>query len=318
MRWILIVILFVSAAQADVTRKHHSTSQFMGSNEATSTEYYTSDKQASEAATKWTSGMMKTMTGGKEALSTSIIRLDKELVWNVDPKDKSYTEMTFAEFREMMKKGLAQMDEAKEKEKEAGVADSVAEDMYEWKVVDKSAAEPKTIRGWNCRNVHVEATGTNKKDANDFVILELDAWNSPDIPGAAEIVQFHERYLKALGMDFKALTPGLTQAGLLYQKQLNALVESAKNAPGEPVQSLLEIKRNQLKTPNLGKAIGEGAANELMGKLPFGKKKPPKEEKPEYELKVKFHSSTELLEAAATTVDVSKFEVPAGFKLKKK
>jgi len=53
--------------------------------------------------------------------------------------------------------------------------------------------------------------------------------------------------------------------------------------------------------------------------LPFGKKKaPPKEEPVQYELKVKFSVQSELTEASVAAVDAGKFEVPAGYKLKKK
>jgi hypothetical protein len=98
------------------------------------------------------------------------------------------------------------------------------------------------------------------------------------------------------------------------------LIEAGKKAPGDAVQSLIEIKRNSLKTKPLGKAIAESAQNEMLSKLPFGggKKKEPKEEKPTWELKTKFSASSELTEATVAAVDAAKFEIPAGFKLKKK
>ena len=33
-------------------------------------------------------------------------------------------------------------------------------------------------------------------------------------------------------------------AAMLYQKQMQAAIEAAKKAPGEPVKSLIEIKRH--------------------------------------------------------------------------
>jgi len=311
-RWLLLLLVFATASYADVTRKQTVSSQFMGASDGTTIEYYSGDLHATESTMRWTGGLMKTATGGKPVDSRSIVRLDKQLVWTLNPKDKTYTEMTFAQFRDMMKKGMA---EAKTSGDER--PDTVREDMYTWKVEDKSEAAPKLIHGWNCRNVHVEATGVNKADSLDKVIITLDTWNSPDVPGAKEIADFGLRYFKALDLDQEALTPGLQQTSALYQKQLKELMEAAKKAPGEAVQSLMEVKHNQLKGPNIGKEIAAGAANELMGKLPFGKKKAPKEEKPEYELKVKFSTTTELTEASTSAADASKFEIPAGYKLKK-
>jgi hypothetical protein len=234
-------------------------------------------------------------------------------VWTLDPGKKTYTEMTFAEFREMMKTGMAEVEKAEEEE-----PDTAAEEMYTWTVEDKSDPQPKTIGGWECRNARIEATGVNKTDSLDKVIITFDLWNSTGVPGAEEIRDFQARYLKALGLDETALTPGLTQAALLYQKQFESLMEAAKKAPGEPVQSVIEIKRNQLKGQSLGKAVAEGARQEVLGRLPFGKKKSePKPEKPEYILKTKFRVATELTEAETTSVDAAKFEIPTGYKLKK-
>ena len=313
MVWILAVLLLVSSAQADVIRKHRTASQFMGSSEGTSTDYYSSDRHSSESTLRWTAGMMKTLSRGKETLSTQITRLDRELVWTLDPGKKTYTEMTFAEFREMMKKSMTEMEKSEEEQ-----PDTVAEDMYTWTVQDLSDPQPKTISGWVCRNAHIEATGVNKADSLDKVIIGMDLWNSTEVPGADEIRGFQTRYLQALGLDELGLTPGLAQAAFLYQKQFEALTEAARKAPGEPVQNVIEIKRHQLKGPSVGKAVAEGARQEVLGRLPFGKKKSePKPEKPEYVLKTKFRVSTELTEATATPVDAAKFEIPAGYKLKK-
>jgi hypothetical protein len=317
MRWLLIVLLLASAAQADVTRKHKISSVILGSSEGTTADYYTTDRHAEESSTKYTSGLMKTATGGKEMQSMNITRVDKELVWQLDPKKKTYTEQTFAEFREQMKKGMAQLDSAKKDEPK----DTVSEDMYTWTVVDKSDPAAKTINGWNCKNVQIEAKGINKHDSLDIVFITINSWNSEDVPGTKEIADFNVNYLKKLGLSELALTPGLMSSAMLYQKQFDALIEAAKKAPGEPVTSLMEIKRNQLKGPNIGKAIAEGAKSEIMGKLPFGglkKKEPPKEEKPTYELKTKFSVNSELTEATITGVDAGKFEIPAGYEKKNK
>jgi len=310
---LLAILLVSSPAQADVTRKHHTSSLFMGASEGTSAEYYAADRSATESTIKWTKGMMKTMAGGKPVESVDIVRLDKELVWSVDPKKKTYQEMTFAEFRKKIEESQKAMQDTEEEE----LPDTTAEDMYEWTTEDKSDPNPKTINGWTCRNVHIIATGVNKQNAEDKVWLTLDAWNSPDVPGAEEIRAFHERYLKALGIDVKALASGLSQAALLYQKQMETLIEAGKKAPGEPVTSLLEIKRRQVKGPNIGKAIGEGAMESMAGKLPFGmKKKKTEPEGPEFVEKVKFSVQTELTEASMGAIDAAKFDVPTGYKKK--
>ena len=311
---LLILLLIAVSAQADVTYKRRTTTLGFGASEGTSTEYFTADRSASESTMRWTRGLMKTMTGGKEVASTSIVRLDKELIWEIDPKQKEYKEMSFAEFRELIGKLSTETGEAADGEP----VDTTAEEMYEWKVETLSDPDPKNINGFSCRNLKIVATGTNKQDANDRVMITVDFWNSPDVPGQQDAAAFATAYAKALGFDIEATRPGFQQAIMLYQKQFNELAEAAKQAPGVAVRSLVEIKRNQLVGPNVGQAMKEGMKNEVLGKLPFGKKKEPKQEPPKYEERIKFSVESELLEANSTAVEAAKFEAPTGYKLKKK
>ena len=315
---IVLALMFINTnAQADVTRKVKTTSQFMGVSESTAISWYSADWMANDATVRWTAGLMKTVSGGKDVVSTTITRLDKELVWTLNPDKKSYTEMTFAEFREQLKKGMTEAEESGAKDEEAGQGEEAKEEMYEWKTEVKSDPNPQVINGWNCRNVKLIATGINKQEPNDKVWITIDSWNSADVPGSQEILSFQERYLKALGLDVKALTPGLMQAAIMFQKQFDAVTAEAQKAPGEPVRSLTEIKRNQLAGPSVKEGVKD-AAGQLTGKLPFGMKKQSEPQAPQWQEKIKFRSASELMEAATGAVDAAKFEIPAGYKLKKK
>ncbi len=254
---------------------------------------------------------MKTMTRGKKVKSTTIIRLDKKLVWTLDPKKETYQEMTFAEFKAQLEQGAAEMKQATEEEEEQAEPDG--EDNYEWTVEDVSKDKPKKINGWSCRNAHVIATGINKEDPKDKVVISIDTWNSEEVPGANEIADFNMRYMKAIGLDEAVLTPGLVQAALLYKDKLSTLIEAAKKAPGEPVDSMIEIKHNRKKGKSVGEAIGEGAADELMKKVPFGLGKKKSSKGPVYEMKTVFKIEDELTEAAQGNVEGLQFEIPEGF-----
>jgi hypothetical protein len=315
----MVIYLFallsaVMIAQADVVRETTSSSTIasLGSNEGTTTNYFAGDRNTAESAVKWSAGFMKTITRGKPAESSTITRIDKEVVWTLDLKKKTYTEMTFAEFREMLKKGMAE-----EAPPEEDTEEPAREDAYEWTVSDSSNTEPKTIR-WVCRNAHVIATGVNKGDPNDMVIIRVNTWNSEEVPGSQEIAEYYARYLKALGLNDLALTPGLLAAAQTYAKKMEEVLDKAKLAKGEAVQSLVEIKHHQLKGKKISEALGEGAASEIAGKMPFGLgSKPKQEQKPEYVWKTVFQSETEITRASTDTVEPVKFEIPDGFKLKK-
>jgi hypothetical protein len=313
MYWLIVLLLVASVAQADVTRKVKTTMHFMGESEGTSVEYYAPDRSADESDLHWTSGIMKTMSGGKETKSVTITRLDKGLIWTLQPKDQTYSEMTFAEFRDKMQKGMTQMQEV-EAEKDTTAS---SEDMYDWKVEVQSDSLPKTINGWSCRNVKLVAVGTNKQDPEDKIWITVDNWNSPDVPGGQEIRDFQMKYAKEIGLDEHLLTPGLMQATGPYEKEFASLVEESKKAPGEAVMGSIEIKRNELVGPSTASLAREAAAAEIKSKLPFGAKKETKSEAPHREERVKFRTTTELLEVTTGPIDAAKFEIPSGYKLKK-
>ena len=56
-------------------------------------------------------GMIKVIDLGEDGVT--IIRMDKELVWDIDMEDSMYTEMTFAEMEKMSEEGKQQMARAR-------------------------------------------------------------------------------------------------------------------------------------------------------------------------------------------------------------
>jgi len=287
----------------------------MGDAEITSVSYIAGDRAADGSTTIWLSGMMKTMMGKKPIESTTIVRLDKEVIWNLDPKKKTYTEMTFAELREQMQKAAVEMEEAEAEQPPEAETEEPEEELYTWTVEARSEPDPRVINGWNCRNVKVIATGVNKQEPRDKVWITMDFWKSTEIPGQQEAYDYTTRYLKALGMNEQALYQGLTASAAMYMEQMNLLFTENSKVPGEAVKSLIEIKVNKLTGPSVKDAMADAAADELMGKLPFGKKKSePKE--PTWEEKIKFRSENELIEVSLDPVAPSTFEIPAGYKKK--
>ena len=315
MRWLLVILFCVGSVYADVTRTTKTTMYMMGDAEVTSVSYIAADRAADMTTTTWTSGLMKTLKGKKPIDATNIVRLDKEVIWNLDHKKKSYTEMTFAEFREQMQKAEAEMEEVEVEEvEEEEEAEEPEEDLYTWTVETLSEPEPKVINGWNCRNVKIVATGVNKEEPRDKTWITMDFWKSTEIPGQQEVIDYNMRYMKALGMNQEALYQGLAASAAAYMEQMNQLFTENAEVPGEPVRSMIEIKVNQQVGPSVKEAAADAAKDQVLGKLPFGKKKKPKE--PTWEEKVKFRSENELTEVSLDPIPASTFEIPEGYEKK--
>jgi hypothetical protein len=107
-------------------------------------------------------GKFKTinLTTGKDV----ILRFDKELMWTVDNKNKSYTEMTFAQMQESMDKMKSVMKDqmkdmspeqrqAMEKMMGKNLGKMFGGDESSFDITVKRTGKNKTILGYNCEQI---------------------------------------------------------------------------------------------------------------------------------------------------------------------
>jgi hypothetical protein len=135
---------------------------------------------------------------------TFIVRLDKELFITIDPREKTYTEMTFAEMEAMMKKASGKMDakmaemqkqlagmpEEQRKMVEKMMGDKmkgmgVAKDA---KINVKNTGDKKTISGFSCTKVVVT------QDDKDVMTM----WVTKDVSGFDAMRKDWEEFSKRM------------------------------------------------------------------------------------------------------------------------
>ena len=146
--------------------------------------------------------MMKGVT--KETGETFIVRLDKELFITVNPDDKTYSEMTFAEMEGATKKAggkmdskmaemqkqLAGMPEEQRKMVEKMMADKMpgAEAAKDAKVEVNKTGDTKTISGFSCRKFVITQ---DDKDA-------MTVWATKDVSGFDGMRKDWEEFTKRM------------------------------------------------------------------------------------------------------------------------
>ena len=79
--------------------------------QGTTTRSLSADKSRTDSNLQFKSKLLNTFAG-KSGPTSQIVRLDKGLMWEVQPKDKTYTERTFADARAAMEKAMQQMEAA--------------------------------------------------------------------------------------------------------------------------------------------------------------------------------------------------------------
>lgn len=247
---VAVSLALAAPVLADVTLKEKTVSTGLagfGNGTSERTFVIAGDKSRSDDQFTYT-GRFKTLAGGgKPRSSTEIVRLDRELVWSLDPQKKQYTEMTFAEMRALIAAGAAEaraeMDEpGKERAKDVEMT---------YKVDVQRTGKKDKINGFDAENVIVTITATakDKKDGGEGgYTMKLDQWLSTQVPGQAELAAFYRRYAEKMGFDPQTRNQF---AGLMaqYGDAVKQAADKLKDLKGYPVRSTVTLTLGAELTP---------------------------------------------------------------------
>jgi len=238
---LILALLLSSSASADVVIKEKSVSEGLGGfgNGTTGrTLIVAGDKSRSEDETTYT-GRFKTLAGGgKPRTTVSITRIDKQVIWSLEPEKKQYTELSFAQMQEMMQKGAAATDQA--------APDATAKDAGMTFTVDvKRTGAKETVNGFPAEQVIITCVGKPKNPEKGSesaeVRMVMDEWLTKSAPGAEERTEFYQRFAEKLGLD-PELSGVNAAAQQMYGSGMKELAAKMKNLGGVAVRSTFTIE----------------------------------------------------------------------------
>ena len=194
---IAVALALPCLAGADVLVKQKTVSEGLGGFGNATVEgslVVSGDESRSEDRVTYT-GRFKTLAGSKPAETVSITRLDKDVVWSLDPAKKEYSELTFAEMKAMMEKGSEEMQKATRTQ----------DDGMTFTVDVKKTGAKKDVNGFACEQVVITCSGkpTDPKQAAEIqqVRMTMDQWLMPKAPGGAEMAAYHKMFAEKLGRE---------------------------------------------------------------------------------------------------------------------
>jgi hypothetical protein len=197
---VCLFVLFTGPAWADTVIERYSRSggfAGMGAFESTSVQTTSTTAQREESRMKFTGGFLSAiqkMAGFGDSIR--ITRLDRDLVWTLDPEKKTYTEAPLTVKGERERPGS--VPPRKDREKEKGEPSDVVITKNEFKV-EKTGAS-KVISGFPCEDTcDLARGGGNTKTGETGKAMTDRLWTTPQ---TAEI-----RAAQAEG----GLCPGLPQ-----------------------------------------------------------------------------------------------------------
>lgn len=187
-RWALAVGIVagavpLGAAVADVTIER--VTKFggfmgMGAFESAETQYVSGDKSRTDATRKFTGALLGSLMS--DSRTVTITRLDKDLVWEIDEKKKSYTEQSLTAAAEQMKQ--AQEEQGQQRGGAPETQDKQKQDEPQYKIIKNDILltktdEMKSVAGFQARKYvlrwDVEAEDVKTKDRITYLMLS-DQW----------------------------------------------------------------------------------------------------------------------------------------------
>jgi hypothetical protein len=343
-----------TVSHADVTVSRVTTMDGMGGllkSSTMSTESYSGDKMVNDSETKMENKMLKMFGGGKPIKTTSITRLDKELIWNIDHKEKKYTEMTFAEMRAWMDSlgGMMSGAGADPMAQQKPTIDTSEITFSEPTFDVKRTGKTETISGYSCDQTIMTMTtvGTNRKTGETMTMdVSMDMMLAESVPGADEIVDFGVRTARAMGFESdKGSGQSMTKMLEMYGIDAERLAEESEKLEGFAMKTVMSFSMGgdamgQAKDESEGAEAepadeekakedestptdASSAAAKALGGL-FGKKNKDKDEaKAEDEEAAAMPAGTMLWMSSvvtgleATARPAQSYEIPEGYKLEK-
>lgn len=269
----------------------------------------------------------------------SIIDLSTETMTDVDVEKKTYSTITFAEFREAMEKMAAKMQEAMSKSKSGEPAP-----QFDMKVSVKRTGQTRSISGLDTREyimlVDMGAQPQPGAPTAGLSQIETSMWMTTKVPGYQEVQDFYLKMAKKIGF-----SPGMNP--LMMQQRGSAegmqkMVEEMSKLDGTPVMTVTRMKgtsamagmmgpqssNNSDKSsasesrPSFGGGLTGMAAGGIMGGL-RRKKEQPKTEAPAAAPAastapgddVMMETQSESANYSSSAVPADKLAVPGGFKV---
>ena len=238
-------------AWADVTTEQQMTFDLsIIKAHGTTTEYTTADKQRSDTALHC-EGLLSLVCGNAE--SGQIVRLDRDVTWELEPKKKQYRETAFltaAQRQQLEQQMQAAIDKAKQcpvSQNAAPAPDTSKCQMSPPQFDSRQTNKHATLVGHDAQLSQLALTQSCKNAATgdecDFVIT-LDAWLTQDqIAGLEDQRAFRKAYMQKLGLDEQnsLVTKQLRQFLAPYAANLKDLGARASDFKGYPLKTAVRI-----------------------------------------------------------------------------
>ena len=273
------VLVLAPPVRADVTIQEKTVSSGLGgfgSGTTTTTRVIAGDKGREDEQYTYT-GRLKTFAGKPRSTST-ITRLDRELIWELDHPKKQYGEMTFAEMRAAMAKGAAQAQAEMKNPERAQAKQDV---QVDYKVDVQRTGKKDKVNGFDAEQWIITLTAVPKdkksgESAGSFK-MKLDGWYSTQLPGQVETAAYYRRWAEKMGMDPQIRTMASSLMAM-HGDAVREIAAKMKDLKGVAVRSTMTMDMDAGLTPEQQAQMDKSRADAAKAKAEDKQKRAEKDE----------------------------------------
>jgi hypothetical protein len=265
-----IVTFATTLAHADITLERSMSvegvgAMAFGNMSGTTRTTISGDKSRTDSDIKMESKLVRFLAHSALGPTAEIVRLDQDKIYRLNINKKEYTETSFEQLREQLKKMSDQMNSADERRQPAAIDESKCEWLPPKADVQKTG-EKATIGGYEAERVTITATQPCKdKETGSIceVALVLDNWLSTSVAQSAEEQKFAKAYAAKMGLDASASQDIAQRAQSLFSRYKGIWSEIAtkmQGIKGYPVKNsfTLALGGQQCKNSNAQQAQSSG------------------------------------------------------------
>jgi len=246
-----LAVLASANAIADITMQQRINVEAGGAmsmlaSEGTVTTSISNDRSWSESRMESKSSFMGAF--GKNLNSISIMRLDKNLTWQLMPDEQQYSEMTFEQMRAQLEQSREQLEEMQQSGSAGALPVSAEDCQWSDSEVDvRETGERKRFANVKAKQhiITIRETCTVPESGQTCVLTwTMENWMAKKIPGHDEAMAFNEALGEKLGIE--DMTSGMQMISRslmsMFKEGWEEALDEASELNGYPVKTVMQME----------------------------------------------------------------------------
>lgn len=245
-----VLLVGTAYAHADISYSEHVTVKAFGgmsmfASEGTVLTQISGDKARIDNNLKMNSIVAKAVAGNES--SESIVRIDREVLWNLNPDKRQYTQQSFAELKARRVEALKAMQHTQDG---SGGALPISAQGCQWSEGDLEFERPRgkeEVAGiTTTKNIVRKQQSCEDRDTGNTCEISwtMENWMASEVPGEKEVRAFRTAWSQALGLSNSALAvegPGAILIGM-FASNWEAVAAELEQVKGYPLRTVMQMQ----------------------------------------------------------------------------